>query len=447
MGLGIDISSTGGGGSGIRKVTDEAARLALAPVQGDYVAQLDDGSLWYFNGVDWEYRGATDPVLEVESTNAITLEKIETTNALYADDVRNHMVRARATLVLSPDAPAAGAVPINLLVKANGLNGDVLVSDIRAQMSATAPVQYNNSTGVVSMPAATNAVDGYMPATEVVRLDTVITNLANHIADAVAAHVASAIGVTPVGALTATDAQSAFAELDSDLTAAISAFNTAISDHLNDTTDAHDASAISTVVAGGVTDTDVQAALQTLATGLANHIADAVAAHAATAISVAPTGTLAATEVQAALVEILGDIEAHVASLTAHAATNITFTGTGFTGAPATVQSAIEGLTRFQTLATATANANLLTLPSKGDMLVPVVGVDANNAAFTGIAESVTIPNGTSVVLVGTSDTNTAQFPASGTLLKLNGSCTLGLNDTLFLIRINGTWVEVNRSE
>lgn len=447
MGLGIDISSSGGGGSGIRKVTDEAARLALAPVQGDYVAQLDDGSLWYFNGVDWEYRGATDPVLEVESTNAITLEKIETTNATYADDTRNHMVRARATLVLSPDAPAAGAVPINLLVKANGLNGDVLVSDIRAQMSATAPVQYNSGTGVVSMPAATNTVDGYMPATEVVRLDTVIADLAAHIADAVAAHMASAIGVTPVGALTATDAQTAFAELDSDLTAAISAFNTAISNHLNDTTDAHDASAISTVVAGGVTDTDVQSALQTLATAISNHIADAVAAHMASAIGFTPASGIVATDAQAAIVEVMTTLANHIASTTAHAATNITFTGTDFTGAPATVQAAIEGLTRFQTLSTATANANLLTLPSKGDMLIPVVGVDANNAAFTGISESVTIPNGTSVVLVGTSDTNTAQFPASGTLLKLNGSCTLGLNDTLFLMRINGTWVEVNRSE
>ena len=78
--------------------------------------------------------------------------------------------------------------------------------------------------------------------------------------------------------------------------------------HVNDTSAAHAASAISadssTLVGTG---TDVQAVLEELDNGIADHLADSSAAHAASAISFSPTGNLAATDAQAAIAEAATD--------------------------------------------------------------------------------------------------------------------------------------------
>lgn len=109
--------------------------------------------------------------------------------------------------------------------------------------------------------------------------------------------------------------------------------------HLADTTDAHDASAISadsTTLVG--TGTDVQAVLEELDNGIADHLADTTAAHAATAISFTPAGTIAATTVQAAIEEVATEagaggavrVEDEGTSIVA-AATGINFAGAGVT--------------------------------------------------------------------------------------------------------------------
>lgn len=80
--------------------------------------------------------------------------------------------------------------------------------------------------------------------------------------------------------------------------------------HIDDTTDAHDASAISLVPTGDVAATDVQAAIAELASekatgaALTAHTGAASGAHAATAISYAGSTDLAATNVEAALDEL-----------------------------------------------------------------------------------------------------------------------------------------------
>ena len=111
----------------------------------------------------------------------------------------------------------------------------------------------------------------------------------------------------PVGSISSTTVSGALAELDVD----IQANTTGLADHITDTTDAHDASAISVVPAGSISSIEVQSALveldtdiQTNATGLANHLADATGAHAASAIANTPAGDIAATDVQAAIDEL-----------------------------------------------------------------------------------------------------------------------------------------------
>jgi hypothetical protein len=124
----------------------------------------------------------------------------------------------------------------------------------------------------------------------------------------------SLIPNVPSGNLTSTNVQAALNELQSDIDTR--ATITDLNNHLNDTTDAHDASAISVVPSGNLSSTDVQAALVELqtdidngGTNLTNHINNPTDAHDASAISVVPSGNLSSTDVQAALVELQGDID------------------------------------------------------------------------------------------------------------------------------------------
>ena len=162
--------------------------------------------------------------------------------------------------------------------------------------------------------------------------------LAAHIADATDAHAGTAITNTPAGGIAATTVQAAINELDSEKAATASAVmdgdaaggvlggtypnpsfaadmatQAELDAHVNDTSDAHDASAISILdAAGDFTATDVEAALAELQSNaeaddaaLAAHLADAADAHDASAISVLDTGAFyTGTDVEAVLAEI-----------------------------------------------------------------------------------------------------------------------------------------------
>lgn len=151
---------------------------------------------------------------------------------------------------------------------------------------------------------------------------TAAAALAAHTGDTSDAHDASAISVDSTSLSgTGTDVQASLEELDNLLDdhsarhenggadeisiAGLDGTPTELTNHLNDTSAAHAASAISadsTTLVG--TGTDVQAVLEELDNGIADHIADATAAHAASAISFTPDGSIAATTVQAAIVEV-----------------------------------------------------------------------------------------------------------------------------------------------
>lgn len=115
--------------------------------------------------------------------------------------------------------------------------------------------------------------------------------------------------------LTATNVQTAIDEVEGRLDTA----ETGLSDHLADTADAHDASAISLLDSGAnYTATEVEAALAEVkviadaaatSTDLSNHLSDATDAHDASAVSNVPSGNLAATDVQGALNEIQSELD------------------------------------------------------------------------------------------------------------------------------------------
>ena len=129
---------------------------------------------------------------------------------------------------------------------------------------------------------------------------------------------ASEITLIPVGTISSTNIQSAIGELDSD-----------IQNHINDTTAAHVASSIGNTPFGNLAATDVQAALNelqldvdtratsssvsTISTNLQNHIDNTTGAHAASAISNTPSGNLESLTVQSALYELQTDVDSKVA--------------------------------------------------------------------------------------------------------------------------------------
>jgi hypothetical protein len=119
------------------------------------------------------------------------------------------------------------------------------------------------------------------------------------------------------GNLTSTELNAALSELQGDIDTR--ALDSDLQAHINDTTDAHDAAAISNVPSGNLAATDVQSALNELqtdidsratSTDLTNHINDTSDAHDASAISNVPSGNLVATDVQAALNELQSDVDA-----------------------------------------------------------------------------------------------------------------------------------------
>lgn len=187
--------------------------------------------------------GADRSVLTEDQTQTVTNKSVDADN----NTISNLEVDNLKSGVLNTSTTLAGAsntqLPSALAVK-------TYVDDKTAAQNEASEISYDNAVSGLSATNVQNAID------EVdANVTTVQSNLTAHIDNTTDAHDASAISNVPAGTISSTNVQSAINELDGDIQA-----------HINDATDAHDASAISTTPISGVTGTDVQAMLSDLKT-------------------------------------------------------------------------------------------------------------------------------------------------------------------------------------
>lgn len=194
--------------------------------------------------------------------NGTIWQKSVNSNAVASVFSRTGVVTAQSgdyTATQVTNTPAGTIAATTVQAAINELDGDV----VAAQADATQALSDAAAAQADATQALADAAAAQADATQALSdAAAAQADIDNHIADATDAHDASAISSVPSGNLAATDVQAALNELQSDVDTRATA--TALSDHINDTVDAHDASAISVVPAGNLAATDVQAALEEL---------------------------------------------------------------------------------------------------------------------------------------------------------------------------------------
>ena len=218
----------------------------------------------------------------------------------------------------------------------------------KADSHAPADHAAEHTDGTDDIQSATGAQKGLATAAQITKLNGIATGATDdttvnaHIADTTDAHDASAVSFVPAGTVAATNVQAAIEEVASegggggwtavDASETVKGIaelatqaetNTGTDDtrivtplklktnldlHVADSSDAHDASAISVAdAATQYTSTNVEDALAEVLDALQAHEADSSDAHDASAISFSPTGSVAATDVQAAIAEVASE--------------------------------------------------------------------------------------------------------------------------------------------
>ncbi len=405
-------SAAGGSGGGIRKVADATARLALSPSAGDLVIQLDTNDLWYYNSaLAWE---------------------------LYVEDFDNNDI-------------------------------DTVIAALAAHIGDTTAAHAGSA--ISFTPAGTIAATEVQSAIEEVATEAA-TNLSNHIGDTTDAHAASAIGFTPAGGIAATEVQSAIVEAASDAAAALSSAVTTLGNAITaldsstdgrlDILEAATHAAVTIGAFGSAPDAKgaslsgqeitIQPADETHpgALSLAAQVLAGEKRFAA-GVNVGSNAALAASEIFKVNSTTQGSRPAP--SMTTAQRVAISGPATGLMVYDTDLKGALfyDG-TQWQfmdgraTIAAAQTPADAATLTPLGyrSQILPVSGAAA--AAVTladlGIANAL---SGDELIIIGTSDTATVTLVAA-TNTSMNGSCTLGLDESITFKFYSSKWREVGRN-
>lgn len=453
----LSIKSSGGGGSGaggIRKVSNAAARLALTPADGDFVIQLDTDTLYYWNGATWEIYlddSSYDDLLTV--ITGLSDHLADTSDAHDASAISNV---PSGNLAATDVQGALNELQTNIDSVQSELDGDE--ADLAAHLADT--VDAHDASAISNIPSGNLAASNVQTALNELQsnidavqseLDGDEADLATHIANGTGAHAATAISFSPTGTIAAINAQTAIAEVASEADTRLIALEAI--DHVAISLAAFGSTANANGASLSGTDSQtitlqpasvsfpggVSTAAQTFAGS--KSIRDGLACGA----SGAPNAKLA--------------FEVVTTSKSSFPAPSMTTTQRDALSAPLAGSQVYNSTTgQLETYngtnwepnngyavpaSTTVSDGGTLTLSKYKRQILQVAG----NAAPAAVSVVHTaLIEGSVVVLLGTSDANTITFSASSVLV-LNGSCTLGLDDTLQLVKVSTKLYETSRSE
>lgn len=281
--------------------------------------------------------------------------------------------------------------------------GVVTTSEVSklAGLSDNAQSQFNER--VVGPETSTdNAIVRFDADTgKIVQNSTVTVSDAGAIAGATIVVSSNTVTTAASGNLTSTNLNSALAELQTDIDTR--ATTTQLDDHLNDTADAHDASAISSVASGNLAATDVQTALDELQTDIDTRATDAALnAHLSDTSTHGVTGNVVGTSDTQTLSGKTIDADNNTISNLAHGA-EVDDPSSGVHG----VTGNVVGTSDAQTLTNKTIDGDDNTISDLPLTALKTVLGEADrfiqrDAAGIVVGDSKVVPAGN---VVGTSDT------------------------------------------
>lgn len=437
MGIGIKLlGGGGGGGGGIKKVADATARLALPATDGLIVIQLDTDVLYEYDGTSSSWLIIGAGSVPISISDTSTIDLTLAANNLSG------------VVLLSPDAAAANNLKVDLNAQANGIRAQITYASIRGILSASAPLSYNSATGDFSIPVATDSVDGYLSATDHASLTTVIAGLAAHLADTTDAHDASAISYIAGGTVSSTDVQAAIAEVASEADTRLTALE-AVS-HVAVTLTAFGSTPNANGLSLSTQALNMQPADATNPGGVSTAQQNFGGTKSFGAgVRVGTTGALTTSTIFEIVSTAAFSVPMPVMTTTQRNA--IASPGTGMMLYNSTVKhpefyngTLFEPIGHSYVNSTATiSSSGTITPVDSRKQLLPLVG---NAAAVTAADIAVTTAlNGDELILIGTDDTNTVTV-VSATNTVLNGSFTMALGYVLTLVHLSGKWYEKSRS-
>lgn len=251
-------------------VASQAAMLALSTAEtGDVAVRTDEGKSYILAGADYSVLGdwqeLLTPVSPVQSVNGQTGTVVLDSDDIAEGATNLYYTSARFDADLATKDTADLAEGANLYftearVLGTDLAGFVVGADSAIAATDTVLQAFEKAQGQIAA-AKQAASDAQADATQA------LSDISDHLSDTTDAHDASAISVLDTGSnFTSTDVEGALAESMDAAQAAQADATQALSDianHMADSTDAHDASAISIVDTGNnFTATDVEGALE-----------------------------------------------------------------------------------------------------------------------------------------------------------------------------------------